>query len=163
MLSKNIYQSWHGLQKQKFVEMKKHLGSTVDEIFRGKLVLDIGCGFGYFEKSFKGKFVGLDNDITMLRGNVAIFPRVLGDGDKLPFKNETFDTVISIDTMHLLKNDDFLRVLKQGGSALLSVFFNNDNYTERRDMLLSKVKGMKVVKEFDIMGREKEFVVVARK
>ncbi|HIG97651.1 MAG TPA: class I SAM-dependent methyltransferase [Candidatus Aenigmarchaeota archaeon] len=162
-MSTSIYSSWQSLQKQKFVEMKKHLGSTVDEIFRAKLVLDIGCGFGYFEKSFKGKFVGLDNDLTMLRGNVAIFPRVFGDGDRLPFKDEAFDTVISIDTMHLLKNNDFFRVLKPGGTVLLSVFFNNDNYLDRRDMLLKKVKNMEVIKEFDILGREKEFVVVVRK
>ena len=155
MMSTNIYSSWQSI--------KRHLGSTVDEIFRGKLVLDIGCGFGYFEKSFNGKFVGLDNDLAMLRGNVAIFPRVLGDGDNLPFKAEAFDTVISIDTMHLLKNDDFSRVLKQGGTALLSVFFNNDNYLDRRDMLLKKVKNMKIIKEFDILGREREFVVVAVK
>ncbi|MEK6888092.1 MAG: class I SAM-dependent methyltransferase [Candidatus Aenigmatarchaeota archaeon] len=163
MMSTNIYSSWRSLQKEKFVEMKRHLGGTMNEIFQRKLVLDIGCGFGYFEKSFKGNFVGLDNDPAMLRGNVAIFPRVLGDGDKLPFKDETFGTVISIDTVHLLAGNDFFRVLKPGGTALLSVFFNDDNYQDRRAMLLKKVKNMEIVREFDILGREKEFVVLARK
>ncbi|MFA4819347.1 MAG: class I SAM-dependent methyltransferase [Candidatus Aenigmatarchaeota archaeon] len=163
MMSTNIYSSWQSLQKQKFVEIKRHLGSTVDEIFRGKLVLDIGCGFGYFEKSFNGKFVGLDNDLMMLRGNVAIFPRILGNGEKLPFGDETFDTIISVDTMHLIKNEDFIRVLKTGGLVMISVFFNDENYSDKRSALLKKVEKMKVIKEFDILGKEKEFVVIAVK
>ena len=101
--------------------------------------------------------------MEMLRNQVSIFPRVLADGSNLPFKINCFDSIISIDAMHLVHGSDFQRVLKPGGFALMSIFFNEQNYEERKGMLLQKLGGMEIAGEFEIQGKEKEYVVVAVK
>ena len=161
--SSGIYGSWQRLQKEKFVQIKKHLGPLSDEIFGNKIILDVGCGFGYLEDEFKEKFIGVDKDITMLKNSVAIFPKVLANAKDLPFLDGSFDVVISIDTMHTVEGLDFQRILKEGGICLLSIFFNDENYSQRRGMLMEKVSGMKVLHEFELLGREKEYVIIAKK
>ena len=115
------------------------------------------------EREFKGSFIGVDKDISMLKNTVKVFPKVLADAKDLPFKSDSFDVVISIDTMHTVEGIDFHRVLRKDGIILLSLFFNDENYLDKRKMLLEKVKGMKVLKEFELSGREKEYVIVAVK
>ncbi len=161
--SPGIYASWQGMQKEKFIQIKNHLGPLSDGIFRNKLILDIGCGFGYLENEFRGDFIGVDRDLSMIKNSVAVFPKVLADAKFLPFVDESFDTIVSVDTMHTVDGIDFQRVLKEGGISLLSIFFNNDNYSERRKMLLEKVSGMKILHEFELIGKEKEYVLIAGK
>lgn len=171
MFSPDVYGSWRDVQAHKFREMRKHLGPDFDALFKG-LVLDIGCGFGYLEKMFKGRnrktksvnqFIGIDNSMEMHKKPIAIFPRVLGDGDALPFKDNSFDSVVCFDTIHLLENQDFYRVLKPNGLAAFSIFFNKENYHEKREMMLSKLAPLEVVREFEIHGRENELFVLAIK
>jgi SAM-dependent methyltransferase len=163
MFSPGIYGSWQKIQREKFVEIKKRLGAVASEMFRGKLVLDIGCGFGYLEKNFVGEFIGIDIDVTMLRSKVADFPRVLGNGNLLPFTDGSFDSVVCIDTVHLLEGNDFLRVVKPGGLVMLSIFYNDRSYMDRKKCILDKLSSMEIMAEFEIPGREKEYVVVAKK
>ncbi|HLC77050.1 MAG TPA: class I SAM-dependent methyltransferase [archaeon] len=160
--SPGIYVSWQKLQKEKFIGMKKHLGPLADQVFTDH-ILDVGCGFGYLEREFKGTFIGIDKDMSMLKNSVEIFPKVLGTAEDLPFKDEAFDSVVSVDTMHSVEGSDFQRILKDGGFALLSIFFNDQNYSERKELLRSKVEGMELLLEFEMLGREKEYVIVARK
>ncbi len=163
MFSSGIYASWQKVQKEKFRQAKKHLGPLMDDIFENKIVLDVGCGSGYLEGKFKGNFIGIDRELSMLKNSVAMFQKVLADAKDLPFLEESFDTVVSIDTMHTVEGTDFQRVLKEGGIALLSIFFNDENYPERKEMLLKKIGSMKILHEFELTGREKEYVVIARK
>lgn len=162
MLSHSIYGSWRSAQEQKIKEMRRHLGPAFDEIFSGR-ILDIGCGHGYLEKTFKGNFIGIDSSIEMLSKPAAIFPRVLGNGDALPFHDGSFDAIVSIDVIHLLKTDDFSRVLKQSGYALFSIFFNKENYHEKREMIMNKLSSLEIIKEFEVHGKENEIFVVGVK
>ena len=163
IFSPDVYSSWKGLQKEKFKSIKRLLGPFEADMFRDKLTLDIGCGFGYLEKEFQGSFVGIDNNLSMLTKQVTDFPRVLGDGDKMPFLDCSFDTIISIDTVHLLKMDDYTRVLKPGGIVLFSTFFNRENYQEKKEMMMEKIGKLEFIKDFEIHGKEKEYVVIAVK
>ncbi len=160
----DVYGSWQKTQQEKLRKIKNRLDKeTFGKIFDGT-VLDIGCGNGYLEKEYKRtKIIGVDTNLRMLRKNVVVFPRVLGTGESLPFRKWSFDSVVSIDTMHLVRNKDFLRVLKPKGFVLFSMFFNDENYEERRKMVLGKLEQLKILKEFEIDAREKEFVVVAIK
>lgn len=57
-------------------------------------MLDLGCGFRRFEKVCEAtgaEYIGLDID--------GYSPHVLGRGEALPFKNESFDFVLSIATL----------------------------------------------------------------
>lgn len=110
-------------------------------------VLDIGCGTGYLllrlsEKITKGKLVGLDISSEMiaqakkkLHGikNVRLY---LADAEKIPYKNKTFDYVISTEAFHhfpqpRLVLKEIRRVLKSNGKLALAdinfppLFLNN--------------------------------------
>ncbi len=154
MYFSHIYQSWEGLQRQKY----EGIFSVIDKGFLSGLMLDIGSGNGYLEKFLADvdvKLVGLDIDKDAK-------PEVIGDGNVLPFRSECFDAVVSIDTMHLIKGNDFSRVLKRNGIVLLATFFNDSNYEERKNMLKEKLDGFDIIHEFEIRGRENEFVIVAK-
>lgn len=102
---------------------------------RNKRVLDIGCGFGWFEhwatQQKVKKITGIDvstEEIALaknLRKSSVNF--IVGSAIKLPFKENTFDTVVSWEVLeHIPKNTESLmfsevfRVLKPGGKFFLS-------------------------------------------
>ena len=163
-ITTSVYKSWEAIQKEKYLAIGSHTDKEIfTRLFHKRLILDIGCGNGYLQREYKGDFIGIDSDAEMLAKSVALFPKVLGDGNTLPFKADVFDSIVSIDTMHLIKERDFLRVLKPGGLALFSVFYNNENYEERKQALREKVAGMIILQEFDIQTKEKEHVIIAMK
>lgn len=77
--------------------------------FKGKLVLDVGCGFGrhtYYSAEFGAEVVGLDlsHAVESAYRNVRKFPNahiVQGDVYNLPFRN-SFDFIFSIGVIHHL-------------------------------------------------------------
>lgn len=113
------------------------------EIKRGMRVLDIGTGPGTIPLEMERRLggiqtVGLDVSTAMLAKaakNRDCLNRdldlVAGDGEVLPFGNNTFDVVTSFFAVHHMERPDELlaevdRVLKNGGVLLLIDF--------RRDM-----------------------------
>jgi len=68
------------------------------------LLLDVGCGTGLALNFFKVKSVGVDNSYSMLKkasGNV-----IKANAENLPFKDKTFDTVISITSIQNFSNPE---------------------------------------------------------
>lgn len=108
-----------------------------------KSVMDIACGTGYGLGLLKNEacFVtGVDVDIEAVKlarkesNNKASV--LLGDGTRLPFKDESFDVITSFETLeHLHQRSLFLselkRVLKNDGLLILST--PNANYTQPVD------------------------------
>lgn len=107
-----------------------------DKDIISKKVLDLGCGFGWFElnalKRGAGRVIGLeisDKDLETARKNIKsnkVFFRV-GSALSLPFPDQSFETVVSWDVIeHLPKNSErkmlkeVSRVLKKGGVFYLS-------------------------------------------
>lgn len=93
-------------------------------------ILDAGCGTGLLAKKLEkyGNVIGVDISPEALkfakkRGTKA----VLGSVDKLPFKDNSFDVVTSMDVIYHKQVDDnkalleFYRVLKPGGILILRV------------------------------------------
>jgi ubiquinone/menaquinone biosynthesis C-methylase UbiE len=107
-----------------------------DQDLRGKEVLDIGCGFGWFEVNVKGgnikKIVGTE----MSEGDLETARRyvknekvsfTVGNALNLPFKDESFDTVVSWEVLEHVpvgtENRMFRearRVLRKNGVFYLS-------------------------------------------
>ena len=103
-------------------------------------VLDIGCGncrnlfpfaFAGFECSgmdFSSKMVEIAKE-NCKRNNVKVNLEI-ADADKLPYKNSSFDFVISLAVLHHLDThekrlkaiEEIKRVLKPGGKALITVW-----------------------------------------
>ena len=81
----------------------------------GGTVLDLGCGTGEYAPLFSAKwYVGLDLSppfvryaSTRLRG----FAFLVGDGERLPFRDDRFDRVLVNGVIHHMDNDSADRLL----------------------------------------------------
>ena len=111
-----------------------------------KVILDAGCGNGYFEKNsgnLAREIVALDYSKKLIeiarsrvcKGNVAF---IMADLEKpLDFEKEYFDLIISNMVLHYLKNiqacaGEFYRVLKPRGKLVFSVV-HPDYYSAKHD------------------------------
>ncbi|WP_423792542.1 class I SAM-dependent methyltransferase [Methanocaldococcus indicus] len=74
------------------------------------LVLDIGCGTGRHLKYFK-KAIGLDISLEMAKIAKKYNPVVVGNVEYLPFKNNSFDAVISF--FGALNHCNIIRAFKE--------------------------------------------------
>jgi len=100
---------------------------------KNKKILDVGCGTGtllyYLMKSGYTNVWGIDNSPKMVEiANKKIPNRIIkGDMLNLPFSSESFDTVISIVSLHHLGNlnkvkkaiFEMARVLKKSGNLII--------------------------------------------
>lgn len=111
---------------------------SADEMFRGKTVLDIGCGAGgktvYYSTLGVKKIVGLEilekyrteaEAFAAEKGQADKFDFVCGDAANTGFPDSMFDTIIMNDAMeHVDKPLDVLneccRILKKGGRLFLN-------------------------------------------
>ena len=101
-------------------------GYVMDALKKDGRLLDIGCGTGLFvERYLKsgGDATGLDISRRMIERGRRRCPGsgfITGTGDKLPFRDNSFDDVSSLLVFSYLKNPEFMlaeanRVLKPGG------------------------------------------------
>ncbi|CDQ40960.1 MULTISPECIES: class I SAM-dependent methyltransferase [Virgibacillus] len=99
----------------------------------GGYVLDIGCGDGYgtyklYEQKYQA--VGLDISANMINYARAEHPSSIeflqGNVNQLPFKKETFDGVMAINSLEWTENPkhaikEIKRVVKQGGWLCIGI------------------------------------------
>ncbi len=94
-------------------------------------ILDVGCGPGYFLhliKSRRYNIFGIDLSEQMLSGLKERNPLAfvcMADAKKLPFADNSFDGVLSIETIRYFQKrylllDEICRVLKPGGSVFIT-------------------------------------------
>lgn len=81
-------------------------------------VLEIGCGRGYGSEIFRGradKFIGVDLSMDFLSEAKDLLPKsqfIQSNGSALPFNENSFDTIISLEVIEHLKDDNgFLRTI----------------------------------------------------
>lgn len=94
-------------------------------------ILDIGCGFGEFGGVFFDSFIEVGVDISATDLGFAAQKKkysklTLADARDLPFKNNSFNTVISISSIEHIKGVEKVfkeahRVLKPGGVFVFTV------------------------------------------
>jgi SAM-dependent methyltransferase len=90
-------------------------------------LLDAGCGKKGIMNKYKRKTaltVGVDIELNALKCNIAIDYKIVSKVENLPFKNGTFDVIISQWVVEHLPNPrlafkEFNRVLKEKGSLIL--------------------------------------------
>ena len=134
---KKTYAQWQyekGIDTIKFY--LKH--NTADEMFKDKVVLDIGCGAGgktvYYASLGVKKIRGLEilekyreeaENLAKAHNLADKFEFVRGDAADMSFEDETFDTIIMNDAMeHVDKPEKVIeecyRVLKKDGRLYLN-------------------------------------------
>ena len=110
----------------------------IDDILKDKLVLDVGCGAAgkslYFAQMGAKKVTGIDvvekykieaEKLAIEKGLQDKFEFLLADAAKLPFPENSFDTIIMNDAMEHVDSPEkvlkeCLRVLKKGGKLFIN-------------------------------------------
>lgn len=109
-------------------------------------VLDVGCAKGFFLHDLKEALPGIDvqgvdisqyaieNSIETVRNYLSV-----GNARKLEFEDDSFDFVMSINTIHNLNRDDCAQALREiqrvsGGRAFITVdAYRNEIEKERME------------------------------
>ena len=112
--------------------------SEIDEMFKGKTVLDVGCGAAgktlFYASQGVEKIYGLEilekyreeaDNLAAKLGLSHLFEFVCADATKLPFEDSVVDTVIMNDAFEHIPDPEkalkeALRVLKPGGRVYIN-------------------------------------------
>lgn len=113
-------QGWR--EKQKELDFKH---KTADNLIEKGPVLDLGCGDGIFLEFLKNKGInGIGLDISERAVELAksrgLDCRIFDLGEKLPFEDNSFETVILIDTLeHLFMPQEILKEIHRVAKGYL--------------------------------------------
>lgn len=129
------YDEWYSTQMGKFIDELQT--KTIFELLqakKGMRILDVGCGTGNYSLKLKAigcDVVGVDISEKMLEifrqkinnQQISIELHLL-DKNILPFKNDTFDAVISVTAAEFMSNlnesiDEMFRVVKKNCPILI--------------------------------------------
>jgi len=131
----------------KFFEPKTDIVKDIIEFVFSvspKNVLDVGCGNGDFliklrKAGFSGKLTGLEISSGMLEGGIKQNSNenlgidfIVGDAEKLPYEDNSFDVIIAKHMLYHLPNiqkgvDEMYRCLKKGGVLVITLNGKNNN------------------------------------
>ncbi len=143
-------------------------------------VLDLGCGSGRNFIPIPGKLYGLDFSKNQLKyakeyakkEKIKVIIKK-GTIKKLPFKNEFFDKIISIATIHCIESkkdrertlEEMFRVLKKGGQVLITVWNKNQKKfaNGEKEILLSWKIGKKEYRRYYYLYDKKEIENLIKK
>ena len=120
---------------------------------RGRL-LDVGCGSKPYEPIFRpyvAEYVGVEHESTFevtAAEHSTNRPDVLYDGDRLPFADDTFDTVLSVQVLEHTPHPAALvvemgRVLKPDGILILTAPFSFRLHEEPHDYFRYSPHGLR--------------------
>ena len=111
-------------------------------------ILDVGCGTG-ISSGFGCFVVGIDPSIGLLKQNKNN-KKLLSVAEMLPFKNYSFDYVVSITSIHNFENikksiNEIKRVGKE--NFVFSVFKNSKRFDFIKNLIEKNFKIGKVIEE----------------
>ena len=111
----------------------------------GELILDAGCGTGIFTEDIiktGARVVGLELAFDMLRRAVTkcsgqTFHSVIGDIQRLPFADTSFNKAISITAIEFIQDarravEELFRVTKPGGCIVVATLNSLSPWAQRR-------------------------------
>ena len=129
----------------------------------GAKILDLGCGTGlelehYFRLNPSAKITGIDLTESMLNALKNKFPEkelslICGSYFDVPFDENTFDAVVSVESLHHFSKEEKIplytklcKALKNGGYFILTDYFaltDEDEQAFRNELLrLKKEQGI---------------------
>jgi SAM-dependent methyltransferase len=140
MLSRKLYKDW--MAETQRAKLKQIVSRAKP---KGR-ILDVGAGPGFLEELLPSA-IATDVDLENLKLVKGL--KVKASGDALPFRNGSFDTVLCIDTVHLLKGVNELEsAVKTNGRLIVSAFCNPANCQQKMAELKAIFQQVKLVDEF---------------
>tara|TARA_Y100000310_G_scaffold259717_1_gene268458 strand:+ start:2272 stop:2724 length:453 start_codon:yes stop_codon:yes gene_type:complete len=136
-----IAKSYNELHKKEQLNKVKLIIKLLN--IRDEKVLDVGCGTAFYSDLFKN-YTGIDSSKEMLKQSKANV--IQEDGEKLYFKDNSFETVISVSAIHNFKDPikgikEIKRVAKN--KIAISVFKRAKNFK----VIEKELKDFKKLKE----------------
>ena len=144
----NRYDSWYLTKTGRYIDRteKRLIFSMV--CTRGGRALDLGCGTGnYTLELYKRGFsvVGADLSVEMLKiakTKLPDVPFVRANAYSLPFKDESFDLILSVTMFEFLREPEkavreIYRVLKPGGEVVIGTMNGRSSW-----FLFKRLKGL---------------------
>lgn len=112
-------------------KIESALLSFLRNFSNGVRILDVGSGTGYYLNLINRQglnCVGIDLSENMVRQSSAVYPHLkiqIADARKLPFADNSFDAVISVETLRYFSDrgtllKEIFRVTKPGGSIFIT-------------------------------------------
>tara|TARA_Y100000310_G_C20702985_1_gene831825 strand:- start:12549 stop:13016 length:468 start_codon:yes stop_codon:yes gene_type:complete len=143
------YNELHGEEQAKKMVVIKSLISPK----KNESLLDVGCGTG-LSSDWDCQVVGVDPSFGLLKQNEK--PTVQGFGESLPFKDNSFDYIISVTALgNFFDVDKGLREMKRvGGNVVVSFLKRSD----KSDTIMKAVKKVFTVKK--IVEEEKDMILL---
>ena len=133
-IHKELYEKY--LSKIRRKEILKKLYPLLKD---SKNILDVGCGNGIISKELMRKEKGLNiKGIDVIDIKDPKIPIKVFDGIKIPFGDNSFDTVIAIDVLHHAK--DLEKLFKEMVRTSKKYIIIKDHYYETKtDYLILKI------------------------
>jgi SAM-dependent methyltransferase len=148
-----FFPGWFGIFVNPFYFARAGLADAMKAYapsLKGRL-LDVGCGTEPYRELFTvSAYIGLDIDSPVSRQrNIADY---FYDGEKFPFENASFDSVLCNEVLeHVFNPDEFIReiarILKPGGKILLTVPFVWDEHEQPFDYARYSSFGLRALLE----------------
>ncbi len=132
--SYDSFEGKYGFFTKLALEMRKRIESA-------ELILDVGCGTGILGEIFPdSKVVGVDISSDMVRvARTRLYDALIGDGSRLPFKNNSFDAAVFNAVIFLIPDGenalrDAMRVVRENGAVcgtyLVGLYENGNEVLE---------------------------------
>lgn len=146
---KYLYNATAEFYNRRYQEIQKRKFQRItSDLIKVKRILDVGCGTGLLIDELardKHQIVGVDLSSKMLRkakrheGGVTL---ISADADKLPFKDESFDAVVSVTLLQNMPNPkhavrEMARVAKQGGIIAITSLKHKHSANQVRSWVVS--------------------------
>lgn len=97
----SIAEGYNKLHKEEQLEKIKEILKTLTEKEINSKILDVGCGTALYSSFFKN-YTGIDPSKGMIKQTKANV--IQGQAENLPFKDDSFNIVISISAIHNFKD-----------------------------------------------------------
>jgi len=144
----SISRSYNKLHKEEQLSKIRLIKDNL-EIKKKDFLLDVGCGTGIFADEFNCIKIGIDPSIEMLnQGKNAFY--IQAYAENLPFKDSSFDTVISVTAIHNFKDirkglEEIKRVSRK--NIALSILKRSAKINEIKDSIQKLFMITKTIEE----------------
>lgn len=143
----NIAKSYNELHREEQLKKVNIILNNI-KLKKSDKLLDVGCGTGFYLDLFKCNITGIDPSEELLKQ--CKHKTVKANAEKLPFKDNEFDWVISITAIHNFKNiskalDEIKRVGKH--KFVFSVLKKSKKFSEIDDLIRKRFNIKKIIIE----------------